>query len=78
MIHQLISGILCATEVEIEQILTAVSQRYSELFPDWEISILTLHKETDRDQQLDRVISLLENMKHRNPVPPISAPPGGS
>lgn len=44
-------------------LLRAVIKRYSELFPDWEISFVTVPKTDDRNEQLDRVIRFIENMK---------------
>lgn len=48
---------------ELEMLLRAVIKRYSELFPDWEISFVTVPKTDDRNEQLDRVIRFIENMK---------------
>ena len=48
---------------ELEMLLRAVIKRYSELFPDWEISFVTVSKTDDRNEQLDRVIRFIENMK---------------
>lgn len=52
-----------ADTVEIEQILNAVLQRYGELFPEWEIGTVSFQKSTDRNEQLDRMITALQGMK---------------
>ena len=52
-----------ADEITIEKLLTAVLQRYAVLFPDWEINTLSLQKSSDKNQQLDRIISTLHAMK---------------
>ena len=52
---------LCDTE--IGDVLSAVVLRYGELFPDWEISTISLKKSEDRNQQIDRMIQLLTQMK---------------
>ena len=51
---------------EIESILKVVLLRYSELYPDWEISTISVSKCEDRNEQLDRMITLLEKMKTLN------------
>ncbi len=48
---------------EIQDILQAVLRRYNQLYPNWEISIISIEKGKDREAQLDRAIALLESMK---------------
>lgn len=48
---------------EIETLLDAVLRRYEELFPDWEISAVSVQKSDDRNKQLDRIIAMLQRMK---------------
>ena len=52
-----------ADEKKIVLLLNAVLQRYAVLFPDWEVSTIALEKCADRDQQLDRLITVLQKMK---------------
>lgn len=52
-----------ANESEIEKLLKAVLQRYAVLFPDWELSVVSVEKNKDKNEQLDRMIALLEKMK---------------
>ena len=52
-----------ADEMLLSQLLKAVLQRYEELFPDWEISTISLEKCSDTNEQLDRMITILEQMK---------------
>ena len=52
-----------ASEGEIEKILKAVLQRYAELFPDWELSVISVEKNADKNEQFDSMIALLEKMK---------------
>lgn len=61
--EQILDKIDAATPNEIEQILKAVLARYRELYPQWDISTLSLEKAGDKNEQLDRVIDLLRNMK---------------
>ena len=57
--------IVQATEEEIDDILHAALDRYCELLPDREASIIVLPRTSDRNEQLDRVIEMLQNMKSR-------------
>ena len=50
---------------EIEMLLKSVLKRYAKLYPDWEISTISLEKTGDRNQQLENMILLLENRKDR-------------
>ena len=59
----LVEEIAQADGVEIEKLLKAVLQRYAVLFPDWELSTVSLQKSSDRNEQLDRMIAVLEKMK---------------
>ena len=59
----LVQEIAKADEVEIEILLKAVLQRYTVLFPDWELSTISLQKSFDKNEQIDRIIEMLQNMK---------------
>ena len=59
----LIERIEKADGEELEVILKAVLSRYSVLFPDWELSTVSLHKTEDRNAQLDSMIMVLQKMK---------------
>ena len=61
--EQILDKIDAATPKEIEQILKAALARYRDLYPEWDISTLSLEKAGDKNEQLDRVIDLLRNMK---------------
>ena len=50
---------------EMSDLLTAVQKRYAELFPDWELHILTLEKAADKNAQIDAAIALMEKLKDR-------------
>ncbi len=63
MMLNLVEEIAQADVFEIERLLEAVLQRYAVLFPDWEVSTISLEKSSDRNEQLDRVIATLQNMK---------------
>lgn len=63
MILDIVEEIAQADEIEIEKLLKAVLQRYAVLFPDLEVSVISLQKSSDRNEQLDRIIAMLQNMK---------------
>ena len=56
--------IISQADVEtLETILKAVLGRYGELFPEWEISVISLPKGDARNEQIDRIIDLFHKMK---------------
>ena len=59
----LVEEIKQADGIEIEKLLKAVLQRYAVLYPDWEIGTISLQKSADRNEQIDRMITMLQNMK---------------
>ena len=59
----LVKEIAQADEIEVEALLKAVLQRYAVLFPDWEVSTISLQKSSDRNEQLDQMIAVLQKMK---------------
>ena len=63
MVFDLVEEIAQADGVEIEKLLKAVLQRYAVLFPDWEVNTISLQKSSDRKEQIDRIIAMLQNMK---------------
>ena len=58
-----ISDIAQASPQEIETFMKAILARYSELFLDWEMTAFSIRKCTDRNEQLDRAINMLQKMK---------------
>ena len=61
----MIEKIKKAKPEELNDILLAVLERYREVFPDWEIITVSLEKAVDKNEQLERTIKLLENMKEK-------------
>ena len=47
----------------IQDVLQALVERHRQLYPDWEINIMSLEKKRSRNDQLDEMITLLESMK---------------
>ena len=63
MVTDLFGEIAQADEVEIEKILKAVLRRYAVLFPDWEVSTISLPKNPERNEQINRMIEMLKKLK---------------
>ena len=59
----LLTMIANVDDMEIEQVVNATIKRYRELFPDWEIRIVSLEKAKDRITQLDSEIAFLQRLK---------------
>ena len=63
MLTAVIDRILAAEENELEEILRAVLHRYAEVFPNWEVSTISIDKTRDRNEQLDQLIAMAQKMK---------------
>ena len=63
IMFDLVEEIAQADGAAIDELLKAVLQRYAVLYPDWEISTISLQKSSDRNEQLDRMIAILQRMK---------------
>lgn len=63
--EKLLSQIAAANEEETALLLDAVLARYAVLYPDWEISTLSLPRNPDRVRHLEGIIQTLEQMKRR-------------
>ena len=59
----LVRGIEKANAEDLELLLRALLSRYSVLYPDWELSTVSVLKSEDRNEQLDRLITILQQMK---------------
>ena len=47
----------------INDVLNAAINRYRQLYPDWEISLISIEKESDRDYEIEKMIELLNNCR---------------
>ena len=63
--EELLEQIAEAGHEEIEILLHAVLRRYGALYPEWEISVISLERTGDQAEQLDNIIRRLEWMKDR-------------
>ncbi len=48
---------------EIEKVLRAVLDRYAVLYPDWDVTTFSLQKSDDRNEQIDRIIAIMQSFK---------------
>lgn len=69
---QLIQAISQVQDYEIEEVMIALLKRHGELFPDWEMHLISIEKAGDRGKQIDEVIRFLERLK----IPPENGNPG--
>ena len=50
-------------ESQIQQVPDAVLARYTELYPQWVVSVISVLRNADRNLQIDQMIRLLESIK---------------
>ena len=50
-------------ESQIQQVLDTVLARYTELYPQWAVSVISVLRNADRNLQIDQMIRLLESIK---------------
>ena len=58
-------AINAAKKEEIADILDYVLFRYKQLHPQWELSVISIEKTVDKNEQLDKMIEILQNMKEK-------------
>jgi hypothetical protein len=63
IILDLAKEIARADAEEITLLLKMILQRYSELVPDRELSVISLSKSADQKEQLEKIIPLLQGRK---------------
>ncbi len=57
-------AILSADATDLEDILYWIRQRYGQLYPQYELHIMSIDRQGDRIQQIDRVIAMLKQFKY--------------
>ena len=60
--NEILDEIGRVSEAEMEAVLTAVRQRYNELFPSQELELLVVDKDRSKNAQIDSVIMLLQKI----------------
>lgn len=61
--EELLDRINEVDEGQIQQVLDAVLERYTELYPQWAVSVISVQRNADRNLQIDQMIRLLESIK---------------
>lgn len=61
--QDILAEIARADGCKAEEILNAILKRYEELFPAWELSVISFHKSEDKNEQIDKMIQLLQKIK---------------
>ena len=61
----LLERIKTAESEEINDLVTAVLARYRELFPDWDINIVSTERNHNKNEQLDAIIAMIERLKDK-------------
>lgn len=52
-----------ASRDEIREMLNCVLKRYSELYPQWELSVITMDRRENPDEQISRMIEFLRRLR---------------
>ena len=60
---ELLDKIKTVESKSIDLVMHAVLERYRELFPDWDINVISVDKCDDRNAQLDQIIDLVQKLK---------------
>ena len=61
----LLERIKAAKSEEINDLVVAVLARYRELFPDWDINIISIERKDNKNEQLDSIIAMIEKLKDK-------------
>ena len=60
---ELLQKIQQAKPEEIGELFLAALMRYRELYPGWQIEVLTVDKNENQNEQLNRIIGFAEGLK---------------
>jgi len=48
---------------EIDPMLRSVLKRYSELYPEWELSLISMDRRENPEEQIDGIIAMLNELR---------------
>jgi len=70
-IEELLDRILCANAEELTSIIDTVRERFGELWPDWELTTLSVHGHTTEDHAaaLAQALALVIRPYKENDLP---------
>ena len=61
---QILEKIERANDLEIQQIMRAVERRYAQMFPQWDVIYMAVHKEPiQREADLQAIFAMLQKEK---------------
>lgn len=61
--EEILAYIETVDECQIEELLEAVLRRYAVIHPQWELSTFSVRRESDRNEQINKMICMLETIK---------------
>lgn len=61
----ILEKIKTANSEEINDLVVTVLARYRELFPEWDINIVSIEKNENKNEQLDAIIAMIEKLKNK-------------
>lgn len=67
--QELIDRVLLADSDELNDVMDAVTERFTELWPEWELLIMSIHGHTAEAhlKALDKTRAIYEGLKQRHP-----------
>ena len=67
--QELIDRVLMANDMELNEVMDAVTERFAELWEDWELLIISLpgHSPDGHIKVLERIIATYEHIKQSEP-----------
>ena len=70
-LEELLDRIYCSSIEEINPILNAIRERFGELWPEWELTTLSVHGHTDEDHAaaLTQALALVTCHSKENDLP---------
>lgn len=70
-LEKLLDRIYCADEDEIHPILDAIAERFSEVWPEWELATLSIpgHTVQDHITAFQQALDLLHSQNEKNDLP---------
>ncbi len=60
--QEILNKVQSMTEVELQELMDAIQQRYTEAYPEWEVLYLSLHRDPALRQE--EVKELLDFLNH--------------
>ena len=65
--QNLVTEISKVDAATLNELIIAIVRRHTQLFPDWELNIISLPRCGSRDKMIDNAIELWKSMKTQKP-----------